>query len=128
MRAPGDRFTSIAIAVLLTLLVAMFFFPQMVVTVHPGEAGVLWDRFLGGTRTDVVYGEGVHLVAPWNHFYKYDVRLQEMTNEYETLAQTGLMVKITASVRYRPAGAPFPYPVNRGVQGENSLGELHKRV
>src|SRR5262245_60112053 len=95
----GDRLTEIAVLLLLLVLSAAFFFPRMIVSVYPGEAGVVWDRFFG-TRTDVVYGEGIHIVAPWNRFYKYDVRLQSTTNQYEALSLTGLPIRVLASVRY----------------------------
>jgi prohibitin 2 len=127
-RSFGDRATTAFIVFLFALLVLLFLYPDMVVTVYPGEAGVVWDRFFGGTRVDVVYGEGMHVIAPWNRFYKYDVRIQQFTREYEALSRNGLPVRVTASVRFRPAGSPFEHTVNRGSAGENSLGKLHKRI
>jgi regulator of protease activity HflC (stomatin/prohibitin superfamily) len=123
----GDRLTTYAVLGLIALLIAVFFFPQMVATVYSGEAGVVWDRF-SGTRTNVVYGEGIHIIAPWNHFYKYDVRLQSADVECEALSQSGLPVRISASVRFRVAGAPFKNVRNTGDSAENSLGVLHKRI
>jgi len=120
--------TEYSVGVLLLLLVTLFFYPQVVITVEPGHAGVLWDRFFGGTQVGVVYGEGMHLIMPWNRFYKYDVRLQSITRDYDAFSQSGLLVKVNASVRFRPAGAPFDHAVNRGAAGENSLAELHKRI
>jgi len=126
---PGSfrtRATELALVGLLVVLIALFFYPRVFCSVYPGEAAVVWDRFVGGTRTDVVYGEGMHIIAPWNRFYKYDVRLQSMTNDYDALLQTGLPIRVIASVRFRPAGAPFQHYLNPG--GENSLGELHRRI
>jgi prohibitin 2 len=123
----ADRITDIAVGGLFVILIALFLFPHMVVSVGPGEAGVVWDRFFG-TRVDVVYGEGVHVIFPWNRFYKYDVRLQSVTSDYDALSQTGLPIKVSASVRFRPSGAPFEYVVNRGTGAEYSLGQLHRRV
>ena len=126
-RRNGDRLTDISVIVLLSVLILLFFFPRMLVTVYPGEAGIVWDRFFG-TRVNVVYGEGIHLIAPWNLFFKYDVRIQSTTNDYDALSQTGLPINVKASVRYRPAGAPFENVVNRGTGAENSLGQLHRRI
>ena len=124
----SERLGDVAVIGLLLTLAAFYFFPEMVVTIYPGQAGIVWDRFFGGTRTDVVYGEGVHIVAPWNRMYSYDVRIQDETQKFTALSQHGLPIDLTVSIRYRPAGAPFEYSVNRGSGGEQSLGELHKRV
>jgi regulator of protease activity HflC (stomatin/prohibitin superfamily) len=124
---PGERTTEKTVGGLVVLLITLVLLPRMVFSVDPGEAGVVWDRFFG-TRVDTVYGEGVHVIFPWNRFYKYDVRLQSVTSEYDALAQTGLPIKVSASVRYRLAGAPFKYVVNRGASTEYSLGELHRRI
>ena len=126
-RGIGDRFATWAVAGLLLFLVGLLFFPQMIATVYPGEAGVIWDRFRG-TQVNVVFGEGVHIIAPWNRFYKYDVRLQSATLDSEALSQSGLPINVNASVRFRISGAPFLNVENTGQSAENSLGVLHKRV
>jgi regulator of protease activity HflC (stomatin/prohibitin superfamily) len=126
-RSVGDRFATYAVVVSIALLAVMFFFPQMIANVYSGEAGVVWDRF-SGTRLNVVYGEGVHIVAPWNRFYKYDVRLQSTDLDCEALSRSGLPVKVHASVRFRVAGAPFVNITNTGASAENSLGVLHERI
>jgi prohibitin 1 len=126
-RSLGDRFATYAVVVSIALLMMIFFFPQMIATVYSGEAGVVWDRF-SGTRLNVVYGEGMHIIAPWNRFYKYDVRLQSTDLECEALSRSGLPVKVHASVRFRVAGAPFVNITNTGASAENSLGVLHKRI
>jgi hypothetical protein len=43
--------------------------------IDSGRAGVLWKWF-GGTQPEV-YGEGVHIVAPWNRMLVYDIRTQD---------------------------------------------------
>jgi regulator of protease activity HflC (stomatin/prohibitin superfamily) len=122
------HFLDVAVVSLLFILTLIYFYPFLVATVGPGEAGVVWDRFFGGTRVNVVYGEGIHFLLPWNRFYKYDVRIQTLTREYQAYSQSGLPITIEMSIRFRPAGAPFENPVNRGPSGENSVAELHKRV
>lgn len=126
-RSVGDRFAVYAVVGLVLFLLAVLIFPHMIASVYPGEAGVVWDRFTG-TRVEVVYGEGVHIIAPWNKFYKYDVRLQSMTLDSDALSQSGLPIHVTASVRFRVAGAPFVNVRNTGDSAENSLGVLHKRI
>ncbi len=71
--------------------------------IDSGRAGVLWKVF-GGTQ-DEVYGEGLHLVAAWNKFYVYDIRLQDRKEQLHILTSNGLSVGLEASIRYRPIRA-----------------------
>lgn len=93
-----------AYVVLLLLLVAMTFLllaPRMVVSIRSGEAGVLY-RFFSGTEMNEIYGEGVHVILPWNRMYIYDMRLQTREKDYTLLTNTGLPVKLRVAIRYRP--------------------------
>jgi regulator of protease activity HflC (stomatin/prohibitin superfamily) len=76
------------------------------VRIDSGHAGVLW-RFFGGTQPGV-YGEGVHLVAPWNRMIVYDVRIQDRKEDLEILTNNGLSVGLEASIRFRPLGVELP--------------------
>lgn len=49
-------------------------FSKLFVTIGAGEGGVLFKPFSGGVYTDNIYGEGFHIVAPWNTICQYDVR------------------------------------------------------
>src|SRR5664279_2062536 len=85
--------------ILLLFLLAffvIFFFNRIVISIHPGELGVLWRRLGGGTQIDTVYREGVHLILPINEMYIYNVRKQQFTDTIEILTVDGLSV----SVRY----------------------------
>ncbi len=84
------------------LLIAVFFAPKVLIVVYPGEAGVLFKRFGEGTVTDKHYKEGLHIVAPWDIMYIYDVRLQEKSEYFSVLTKDGLMVETAVSMRYSP--------------------------
>jgi len=78
----------------------VFFFDRIVVSIHPGELGVLW-RWLGaGTQLDSVYREGVHVILPFNRMYVYNVRKQQFTDTISALTVDGLTVGVRYSVRY----------------------------
>lgn len=98
-RIPGVRWVGIPIALLLVA-------SGCIRTVDSGEAGVLW-RMLGGTQPEV-YGEGVHLIAPWNRFTRYDVRTQDQKEILHVLTNNGLSVRLEASIRYRPVRTELP--------------------
>ncbi len=96
-------FGSIFLAIIL-----LFLWPRIVVSVKPGQAGVLYSRFLGGTVEGTVYGEGVHFILPWDIMYIYDVRLQEYSSNLSVLTKDGLSVDVSASIRYHPIRDVLP--------------------
>ena len=91
-----------------TLLVLLLFgvglvtlWNRVVVTIHSGEAGVLY-RWVSGTDMSNIYGEGLHIMWPWNRMYVYNVRLQTEQRQYSLLTQGGLPVDLEIAVRYKP--------------------------
>ncbi len=78
----------------------VFFFNRIVISIHPGELGVLWRRLGGGTQIDTVYREGVHLILPINKMYIYNVRKQQFTDTIDVLTVDGLSVRVQYSTRY----------------------------
>ncbi|MCI5132090.1 MAG: prohibitin family protein, partial [Candidatus Electrothrix sp. EH2] len=99
---------------LLLVIVFLLLFNRIVVFIGPGEGGVLYRLFFGGTVTTEVYPEGIRFIWPWDTMYVYNVRVQEYPHEFDALTKNGLKVHLTLSVRYRPE-----YKL---------LGVLHKEV
>ena len=95
-------FPEYVVAMLLFLFVLVYFWPRIFITVHSGEAAVLYKRFSVGTVVDRVYGEGFHIIAPWNIMTVYDVRYQTILHRLEVLTNKGLKIGVTLSIRYRP--------------------------
>ncbi len=71
-------------------------------TIEPGQVGVLWRAFGGGTQREA-YGEGVQAVAPWNHMNVYDQRVMSRKEQLNVIAMNGLAVKLDTSVIFRLA-------------------------
>ena len=45
------------------------------VTIPSGHAGVIYKKFAGGVDvTEAAYGQGFHLLAPWNDMHVYEIR------------------------------------------------------
>ncbi|GAB2187699.1 prohibitin family protein [Roseibium sp. LAB1] len=74
---------------------------RIVITVHSGEAGVLY-RWVSGTEMNQIYGEGLHILWPWNRMYIYNVRLQTKERNYTMLTKDGLPIDLQIAVRYQP--------------------------
>lgn len=87
---------------LLALIGVFFLVKSIFYTILPGEAGIRWRRFGGGTMVDYVYPEGMHVIPPWDRFYIYTVRYQEIHPDLDVLTKTGLKVKLSLSIRYAP--------------------------
>jgi regulator of protease activity HflC (stomatin/prohibitin superfamily) len=90
------------VTLLILLLILVFFYKQIVITIKSGEAGVLYMRFFGGTVTDYVYPEGIHLIAPWDDMQIYNVRIQTQFHDFEVLTNRGLPIKLSLAIRFRP--------------------------
>lgn len=86
---------------LILLFLVLYLYENIVITVFPGEAGVLFRRFYDrGTETEYVYPEGVTFIFPWDRMYKYNVRIREIKQTINVLSQNGLTIEVDASVRF----------------------------
>ncbi len=94
---------AIVIYLMVATLVAVVLFPHVAVTVPSGHVGVLWKRFGGGTVLDPrqLRDEGLHLILPWNRLFIYDLRLQSITQTYNTISSDGVSLNATMNVRFR---------------------------
>ncbi len=106
--------TSVYAFVLGFILFLMVLAPKIFITIPAGHVGVLWQRFLGGTVTSAYFGEGMHLIFPWDEMYIYDSRLQNRARIYDTISSNGLGMQVEIAIRYR---------INR-----DAVGLLHQLV
>lgn len=89
-------------ALILTTLMALFALgPSIFIEVPAGHVGVLWLRFLGGTVTEHVFKEGMHVVFPWDVVTLYDVRLRNDNRKYEAVSANGMALTVEVAIRYR---------------------------
>jgi len=89
------------IVLLVLVLIVIGLANRMFIFIGPGEQGVLWSRFFGGTVMDRVYDEGFHTISPWNRMYVYNVRVQEIHGDAEVLSNNGLRIGVKWSARFR---------------------------
>lgn len=97
----------LTIALLLTLCL-LFFWNDIVITVHSGQLGVKYSRLWGGTDLRAPYAEGVHFIWPFDVFYVYDTRVLEHAEKMVMLTKTGLPVTVNISCRYQLDKAKLP--------------------
>ncbi|MEH6630610.1 MAG: prohibitin family protein [Halopseudomonas aestusnigri] len=82
---------------------ALFFllWDRIVIPIRSGESGVLYNAFTG-TDMERIYGEGLHILLPWNRMHIYNVRLQTQERNYRLLTKGGLPIDMKVAIRYRP--------------------------
>jgi len=96
------------------VILLIIFWARMTVTVDAGNGGILFKLFGGGIDTTQTYGEGFHVIAPWNTMYVYETRQQEIAEDMQVLSSNGLEIKVDVSCWYQP------------IWGE--LGMLHVKI
>ena len=69
--------------------------------VESGNAAIVFETFGKGTSRQLL-GEGIHGMPIWNSVIPYDLRVHEFKESLAVLSNNGLMLKVDASVRYRP--------------------------
>lgn len=109
------RYVALIITMVLMLgLLLAFFWSYIVITIKPGEVGVLFKRFGQGTVVDTLYQEGLTIIFPWNIMYKYDTRVQQHPYKMSTLTKEGLKIDMDISIRFYPE--------------LETVGVLHQRI
>lgn len=81
---------------------ALILFSKSTVTIGPGEGGVVFESLGDGIDTERTYGEGFHLMLPWNKMIVRKVRQQSISDEMNVLSVNGLEVKVNGTIWYEP--------------------------
>lgn len=98
----NNNLVSLGVMVIVSLIVIISLSNSIFLTIEPGQKGVLFKRFGGGLEKDYIYGQGFHVIAPWNNMFIYDVRVNEQFEEMEVLSKNGLTIKVELTYRFNP--------------------------
>jgi regulator of protease activity HflC (stomatin/prohibitin superfamily) len=107
---------AVTTGVLVGLLMIVVLWPYVVITVPSGRVGVYWKRFHGfdfycwcfvgrGTILDPreLREEGLHIIAPWDKLFIYDLRLQAANQTINAISKDGVNVTAQINIRYQLA-------------------------
>ena len=75
---------------------------KMFVKITPGQKGVLFETLGDGLDKETIYGQGLHIIAPWNDMIIYDVKETETFEKMQVLSSDGLPIKIDLSIIHHP--------------------------
>jgi regulator of protease activity HflC (stomatin/prohibitin superfamily) len=98
----NKKFLPYVVIVFVVLVLGLILSNSTFLTIEAGETGVLFKRFSGGLEKEVVYGQGFHVVAPWNTMYIYNVKEQTAEETMRVLDKNGLSLTVDVTVRFNP--------------------------
>lgn len=94
--------TSYIVIAVVVLIVLLLFGGRMFLIIEAGERGVIFRPYTSGLDKENIYGEGFHIVAPWNEMYVYNVREQQRDETMDVLDKNGLSINVDVTVRFNP--------------------------
>jgi regulator of protease activity HflC (stomatin/prohibitin superfamily) len=94
---------SYIIAGAVALILLLIFGNRMFMIIDAGERGVIFRPYTSGLDRENIYGEGFHVVAPWNRMYVYNVREQQREETMDVLDKSGLYINVDVTVRFNPS-------------------------
>jgi regulator of protease activity HflC (stomatin/prohibitin superfamily) len=102
------RRKNILIALFALCFCVVTLWDRLFYTVNSGEGGILFRRFTGGTVTDTTYGEGTHMIPPWDEFFVYDGRIRRKHFNIQILSASLLPIQVEVTCLYRPLYNELP--------------------
>ena len=97
-----DKLPKVGLPILIGIIVFIILIVKSAVTIGPGEGGVIFERFGDGINTEKTYGEGFHVVAPWNEMLIFKVRQQSISDKMNVLSVDGLQVSVNGTIWFEP--------------------------
>jgi len=104
-----ERLSKAAIFAIVGVVLFIIIIIKSSVVIEAGQAGVLFRPFSDGVETEMTYGEGFHIIAPWNDMIIFPVRQLSISDKMKVLSVNGLEVSVDATVWYQPEYAKLPY-------------------
>jgi len=96
------KFPKGGVFIIIIAVIVLILFSKSTVTIGPGEGGVIFETLGNGINTEKTYGEGFHIVLPWNRMIVRKVRQQSISDEMNVLSVNGLEVKVNGTIWYEP--------------------------
>ncbi len=94
--------TQYLIIAAVALILLLLFGGKMFLIIDAGERGVIFKPYTSGLDKENIYGEGFHIIAPWNNMYIYGVREQQRDEPMDVLDKSGLSISMDITVRFNP--------------------------
>lgn len=89
----------ISMSFLIFVLFIGLFWNKIFISLDSGQQGIRWGRF-SGTQLDEYYGEGLHVIWPWDRMYIYNTRIQTKSDSMHILTSEGLAIHVDFTYRF----------------------------
>ena len=93
---------SVLVIGLVAVVLLLIFSSRMFYVIRPGERGLVFHSISGVLDKETIRGTGLHMVAPWNKMFRYNVREQPREETMDVLDKNGLSVNVDVTVRFNP--------------------------
>jgi regulator of protease activity HflC (stomatin/prohibitin superfamily) len=93
----------IALFVLMGLSSSIFY------SINATQRAVIFYKFGSGLEKDAVITPGVHMKAPWNDVFIYDVQETAQGENMDVLDKNGLSIHVDITVRFKPIAEKIGY-------------------
>ncbi len=103
----AERRFGLTLFFLVVAFILVVLWRDIVVSKYPGEQGVYWSRFFGGTSS-LILGEGSHVKLPWDEIYIYSTRTMKSSRKTVLLTKDGMDLNVEWVARYRVEPARLP--------------------
>ena len=96
------RLLPVIILGVIALFVLMGLSSSIFYTVNATQRAVIFYKFGSGLEKDLVVLPGVHMKAPWNDVFVYDVQETSQEENMDVLDKSGLSIHVDITVRFKP--------------------------
>jgi regulator of protease activity HflC (stomatin/prohibitin superfamily) len=93
----------------IALFVLMGISSSIFYTINATQRAVVFYKFGQGLDKDGVIYPGVHLKAPWNDIFVYNVQETSQDENMDVLDKSGLSIHVDVSVRFKPISEKIGY-------------------
>ena len=98
----NKKFLPIIIIGVIGFLMLFAFSSSIFYTVEATERAVIFRKFSGGLDKANVKTPGLHMKAPWNEAYVYDVSENKQEEGMDVLDKNGLSISVDVTIRFYP--------------------------
>jgi regulator of protease activity HflC (stomatin/prohibitin superfamily) len=117
-----EKLPKIGLPILIGIIILVILVAKSAVTIGPGEGGVLFEPLGEGINTERTYGEGFHIVAPWNDMIVQKVRQQSISDNMNVLSVNGLDITVSGTIWFEPEFKNLGKLIQ--TKGEDYINEL----
>lgn len=105
----NNRKLPFIIAGVIALFVIMAISSSLFFTINATQRAVIFYKFGDGLDKENVVLPGVHMKAPWNDVFVYNVQETSEDEKMDVLDKSGLSIHVDISVRFKPISERIGY-------------------